>query len=280
MGDHSGQVEPSARSAYTDAGIRRRRHRLVDHLLGHGRLLSVLSVSRECTIWYMGATSGGDEPSRVGRTASAMAAAARQRLLDAVVAHFTADGLADQSLRRIAEAIGTSHRMLLYHFGSKDGLLLEVVREVEARTQDRLAALGEDAGGETDELIRRMWAYVADPALGDFERLFFALYGRALQGDESIRPLLTDDIAHWLDANVALSAPLGVPPTVAGPTPGSGWRSSAACCSTCSPPATAPARTPPSRSSRGATAAGGGSVRRRRAPATAPRRGRGGPGTR
>ena len=48
-----------------------------------------------------------------------------------------------------------------------------------------------------------MWAYLADPALGDFERLFFALYGRALQGDGSIRPLLDDDVAHWLDANVA-----------------------------------------------------------------------------
>ncbi len=140
---------------------------------------------------------------------------ARQRLLDSVIEHFTAEGLADQSLRRIAEAIGSSHRMLLYHFGSKDGLLLEVVREVEARTQVRLMALGEDAVGETDQLIRRMWAYLADPALGDFERLFFALYGRALQGDESIRPLLTDDIEHWLDANVTLSTPLGVPEEVA-----------------------------------------------------------------
>jgi AcrR family transcriptional regulator len=140
---------------------------------------------------------------------------ARRRLLDAVIEHFTAEGLADQSLRRIAEGIGSSHRMLLYHFGSKDGLLLEVVREVEARTQVRLVALGEDAVGETDQLIRRMWAYVADPALGDFERLFFALYGRALQGDESLRPLLKDDVQHWLDTNVTLSAPLGVPEDVA-----------------------------------------------------------------
>ena len=139
---------------------------------------------------------------------------ARERMLESVIRHFAADGLADQSLRRIAEAIGTSHRMLLYHFGSKDGLLLEVVRAVEARTEARLV-LGEDAGGETDELIRRMWASLADPALGDFERLFFALYGRALQGDESIRPLLKDDVEHWLDANVTLSARLGVPEDVA-----------------------------------------------------------------
>jgi AcrR family transcriptional regulator len=135
----------------------------------------------------------------------------RQRLLRAVIAHFTAEGLADQSLRHIAAAVGTSHRMLLYHFGSRDGLLLAVVREVEAQTHERLAGLGADAGGETDVLIRRMWAYLADPAVEDFERLFFALYGRALQGDDAVRPLLQEDVAHWLDANVALSIPLGVP---------------------------------------------------------------------
>ncbi|HEX4433796.1 MAG TPA: TetR/AcrR family transcriptional regulator [Acidimicrobiales bacterium] len=151
-----------------------------------------------------GASGGGTE-----------ASPARQRLLDAVVSHFTEEGLADQSLRHIAEAIGTSHRMLLYHFGSKDGLLLAVVRAVETRTQSRLAALGEDMPGETDALIRRMWAHLADPELGDFERLFFALYGRALQGDPAIRPLLANDVAHWLEANVALSVQWGIPADVA-----------------------------------------------------------------
>jgi AcrR family transcriptional regulator len=105
--------------------------------------------------------------------------------------------------------------MLLYHFGSKDGLLLAVVREVEARTQQRLLDLGADEPGQADAVIRRMWAYLADPALADFERLFFALYGRALQGDGSIRSLLDDDVAHWLDANVALTAPWGLPADVA-----------------------------------------------------------------
>ncbi len=138
----------------------------------------------------------------------------KARLLDAVIDHFTTDGLADQSLRRIAEAIGSSHRMLLYHFGSKDGLLLEVVREVEARTQERLAQVAENAAMQSDVVIRRMWSYLTDPELADFERLFFALYGRALQGDRATLPLLRGDIEHWLDANVALAAETGVPAEV------------------------------------------------------------------
>jgi len=142
---------------------------------------------------------------------------ARERLLDAVIEHFSADGLADQSLRRIAEAAGTSHRMLLYHFGSKEGLLLAVVQAVEARTQAAFAAVGTDAGAANDELIRRMWAYVADPAQADFERLFFALYARALHGDDAVRPLLEGDIEAWLAANDELAAAAGVPPEVARP---------------------------------------------------------------
>ncbi len=142
-------------------------------------------------------------------------AGARERLLDAVIEHFVADGLADQSLRRIAEATGTSHRMLLYHFASREGLMLAVVRAVEARTRGMWAVLGEMAPEQTDELVRRMWAYVADPALGDFERLFFALYGRALQGDPACRPLLQGDIENWLEANVALASAAGVPVDVA-----------------------------------------------------------------
>jgi len=140
-----------------------------------------------------------------------VASSPKERLLDAVIEHFTTDGLADQSLRRIAEAIGTSHRMLLYHFGSKDGLLLEVVREVEARTQARLTQVADAADMRSDVVIRRMWAYLSDPELAGFERLFFALYGRALQGDRATLPLLRGDIEHWLDANVALAADVGVP---------------------------------------------------------------------
>ena len=140
---------------------------------------------------------------------------AKQRLLGAAMEHFVADGLADQSLRSIAEAVGTSHRMLLYHFGSKDGLLLEVVREVEARTEDLFEAIGEASGERVDEIIRRTWAYVANPAVAGFERLFFALYGRALQGDEAALPLLTDDVEHWLRANTGLPAMADVPADVA-----------------------------------------------------------------
>jgi AcrR family transcriptional regulator len=140
---------------------------------------------------------------------------AKELLLDQVVAHFVTSGLGDLSLRKIATAIGTSHRMLLYHFGSKGGLLLEVVRAVEARSRAQLGEIGQGAGHapglETDRVIRKMWGFVADPAQADFERLFFALYGRALQGDAQVRPLLAESIESWLEANDTLAAAQGIP---------------------------------------------------------------------
>jgi AcrR family transcriptional regulator len=138
---------------------------------------------------------------------------ARERLLDAVIEHFATEGLGDQSLRHIAAAVGSSHRMLHYHFGSRDGLLLAVAQEVEARTQGELASTVQQAGWATDTLIRHVWAYVADPELGPFERLFFALYGRALQGEDALRPLLDGDIARWLDLNVAAARTAGIDAT-------------------------------------------------------------------
>jgi AcrR family transcriptional regulator len=138
---------------------------------------------------------------------------ARERLLDAVIEHFTTEGLGDQSLRRIADAVGSSHRMLLYHFGSRDGLLLAVAQAVEARTQGELASTVQQAGWATDDMIRHLWAYVADPELAPFERLFFALYGRALQGEAALRPLLEGDVARWLDLNVAAALEAGLDAT-------------------------------------------------------------------
>ena len=203
IGDHSGQVDPSSRRAI-DRGRRcLRREFVLDHLQSPSGTSSLCTVTcltaSDCTIWYMSEKSG------------------RDLLLDQVVDHFVTDGLGDLSLRKIAAAIGTSHRMLLYHFGSKNGLLLEVVRAVEARTREPArgarAVRGDPEGSDlgTDQVIRAMWQFVADPAQGDFERLFFALYGRALQGDEQVRPLLGESIESWLEANDALAAAQGIP---------------------------------------------------------------------
>ena len=57
-------------------------------------------------------------------------ASPKQRLLAAVVGVALTEGISDKSLRAIAQAAGTSHRMLIHHFGSREGLLVDVIREL------------------------------------------------------------------------------------------------------------------------------------------------------
>jgi len=148
---------------------------------------------------------------------------AKGQLLESVIGYFTEHGVSDQSLRHIAAAVGSSHRMLIYHFGSRDGLLVEVAKAVEIRTlsqfEELAADLTDSAGGTTEfdtaTLARRMWQLLTNPELAPFERLFFALTGSALQGDERMAPLRDLNVALWVEANTATAMQQGVPEEVA-----------------------------------------------------------------
>ena len=136
----------------------------------------------------------------------------RERLLRATIDYVAAHGVADLRLRRLATAIGTSHRMLIYHFGSKAGLLIAVIRAVEADQRRRLAAFDVDRSLSPAEAMRRMWRHLADPALWPNERLFFELYGQALQERPNTGGLLDDIVSSWLEPIAALRREQGVPP--------------------------------------------------------------------
>jgi AcrR family transcriptional regulator len=79
-------------------------------------------------------------------------ATGRDALLQRAVEHFAVHGVGDTSLRAVAEAIGTSHRMLIYHFGSREGLLAAVVDAVERGARETLARMVEEAADDPDAL--------------------------------------------------------------------------------------------------------------------------------
>lgn len=137
---------------------------------------------------------------------------ARRRLLTAVVEHLAAQGLGGLSLRRLAGAVGTSHRMLIYHFGSMEGLLVEVVRQVEADQRAVLASLPAD---DPVEAARAFWRVLTDPALRAHERLFFELYGQAAQGRPGTTALLDGIVSEWVEPIAAVERARGHPPEVA-----------------------------------------------------------------
>lgn len=127
-----------------------------------------------------------------------MAHDGKNALLERVTAYLAEAGVGDQSLRQIAAGAGTSHRMLIYHFGTRDGLLVEVVREVERRQRAALADLTTATGNPRDVALA-FWRRLSDPALAPHERLFFELYGAALAGRPGVAPVLDGIVYSWLD---------------------------------------------------------------------------------
>ena len=109
---------------------------------------------------------------------------------------FARNGIGRRPLRAIAEEVGTSHRMLLHHFGSRDDLLVAVVEEVERRQVVVLGALPDDPVAA----FAAMWADLRRPELRPFERLFFECYSRAAQGETPFTRLLPTAVQGWLDA--------------------------------------------------------------------------------
>jgi AcrR family transcriptional regulator len=127
---------------------------------------------------------------------------AREDLLAAAVRQALDGGIADLSLRQIAAKIGTSHRMLIYHFGSREGLLVAVTQAVEK--QQRAALLG-----VTSMDPRTAWEHLSDPALWPQERLFFELYAYALRGRPGTEGFLDGIVESWV-------APIAAAPVEAG----------------------------------------------------------------
>lgn len=120
----------------------------------------------------------------------------RGELLGALVETFSAGGIGTRSLREVADAVGTSHRMLLHHFGSRDELLLAVVGEVERQQTAALATLPEDPS----DAAAAMWAILRQRRLRPFIRLFFECYARAAHGEEPFTRMLPGAVDGWLDA--------------------------------------------------------------------------------
>ncbi|QNE21875.1 TetR/AcrR family transcriptional regulator [Kribbella qitaiheensis] len=107
-------------------------------------------------------------------------------LLELAYQYSLTHGLADLSLRPLATAIGSSPRVLLFLFDSKDGL----IRALLARTRtDELELLREinsrygDAPG-LEVIARELWTWLAAKERRPLMTLWVEAYGRSLVAPE------------------------------------------------------------------------------------------------
>ncbi|QMU68817.1 TetR/AcrR family transcriptional regulator [Streptacidiphilus sp. P02-A3a] len=123
----------------------------------------------------------------------------RAALLDAVVDYTVAYGFSELSWRPVAAALGVSPTTLVHRFGTKEQMLQAVL----GRLRERIFQATSETVGEQPDLAtaaRAVWTRTSDPRRGAEFRLFFAVYGRALQAPQEFSDFLEHVVSDWMNA--------------------------------------------------------------------------------
>ncbi len=137
----------------------------------------------------------------------------REELLDLTIDHLMTRGLNDLSLRQLAEAIGTSHRMLIYHFGTKENLVSDAVQEVRHRERVLFESRERELDDPDDPMgpIRASFAHNTSAEMAPYFRLLYEVWGIALVHPERYGRFLEGIISTWVDAFAGVLRRAGMP---------------------------------------------------------------------
>lgn len=103
-----------------------------------------------------------------------------------MAAHVLRDGLNTASLRPLAAAAGTSDRMLIYHFGSKDALIAALLEHLAQQLAAGLDALLPPEPFESEaELIRTVITIMRSEQVAPYTRVWLDIVSGAAQGQSA-----------------------------------------------------------------------------------------------
>jgi AcrR family transcriptional regulator len=133
-------------------------------------------------------------PSATGEPGSAR----KRELLEAAYRYVLGNGLADMSLRPLAKAIGSSPRVLLFLFGSKEGLIRSLLARARGDELGYLGALRDSRGMAATG--REIWSWLAAPPHRALLALWVEGYARSLLGEPGAwADFGADTVRDWLD---------------------------------------------------------------------------------
>lgn len=124
----------------------------------------------------------------------------RAELLERAYEYVLEHGLADMSLRPLAAAIGSSPRVLLFLFGSKDGLVRALLARARA---DELAFLeqvrSQKPEADLATIIRTTWRWLVDERHRPLLALWLEAYARSLtEPDGPWAGFAAQTVEDWL----------------------------------------------------------------------------------
>ncbi|MFJ2398393.1 TetR family transcriptional regulator [Streptomyces sp. NPDC087843] len=147
--------------------------------------------------------------------------AKRRDLLERVRKYMIDNGVADLSLRPLARALGTSDRMLLYYFGTKERMIAEALTVYERRPLLRARSLLDPAGSPRDAAgVRRFmeetWQQFSNPDLRATLPLYLEVMAAGLLHPERYGPLMRDVLSGWTGLLTSVFRDLGMAEARAG----------------------------------------------------------------
>ena len=122
----------------------------------------------------------------------------RARTLGAAADYVLEHGLTGLSLRPLAAALGTSPRMLLYDFSSKEELIMAVLTEVRGRLSGMLAEYVRETGASGAGLVRAVWDWASSAERAPFMRLSFEVYVEAMTNPGAYSERGQAMVTEWL----------------------------------------------------------------------------------
>lgn len=122
----------------------------------------------------------------------------RAELLERIVDYVYKHGVSQLSLRPLGEAVGCSPRLLLYFFSSKEDLITEVLAAAGARQRALVNRLQFEHAATPAQVCREIWTSISEPKSEALFRLFFEVYGLALQDRKRYKNFLGRVVADWL----------------------------------------------------------------------------------
>jgi AcrR family transcriptional regulator len=117
------------------------------------------------------------------RGANSTPSARQTELLELAYAYACQHGLSELSLRPLAAAIGSSTRVLMFLFGSKEGLvraLLARARTDELELLDQIQTSGDHKQPGIDVVAERVWAWLSADEHRALLRLWVEGYARSV----------------------------------------------------------------------------------------------------
>jgi AcrR family transcriptional regulator len=119
-------------------------------------------------------------------------------LLDAIVRYLVKHGVAEVSLRPLAKAVGSSPRVLLYYFGSKEKLLALSIRRLRDLQRAGFGKLRDARYENPSDACRAIWQQMSAPESLAMFQLSLETFTLALRHRRQFANFLSTAVEDWL----------------------------------------------------------------------------------